>query len=134
MKTTKKEKAPDLTPGAIMFAAIIEDMREAGVMPDSKETQLLNTACQLVDHLAALEALIQRDGEMPIVAGVAKLHPALSEHRQIAVSLTKVLQGIVIGDTQSGVAKNPSKVKAAQVRWAAVAKLKTAQEERAGLL
>lgn len=133
MKTTRKSKAPTQSAGEIMVASIIEEMREEGVMPNSKETQLLATARQLVDHLAALEVLIVRDGEMPLVAGVAKLHPALSEHRQIAVSLTKVLQGIVIGDTQSGTAKNPSKVRAAQVRWAAVAKLKDAQAVRAGL-
>lgn len=133
MKATKKEEAPPQTAGEIMVAAIIEEMREEGVMPDSKETQLLATARQLVDHLAALEALIIRDGEMPLVAGVAKLHPALSEHRQIAVSLTKVLQGIVIGDTQSGAAKNPSKVKAANARWSNVAKLKDAQAARSGL-
>jgi hypothetical protein len=121
VKREKKAPPLNLSAGEIMVAAIVAEMKEEGVEPDSKETQLLATASKIVNHLTALEKLIETDGEMLDVGGVKKLHPALSEHRQTAISLTKVLQAIVIGDTQSGSVKNPQKVKAANVRWANVA-------------
>lgn len=105
------------SPGQVMVAAILAEMTDAGVEPDAKETALLDAGRQLVDRMAALEAIIARDGELlTSQAGVVRVHPAVAEHRQVAATLPKVLAGIVVGD--SAVAKNPAKVRAAQVRWA----------------
>jgi hypothetical protein len=104
------------SPGAAMVAAILAEMTEAGVEPDAKERALLVTARQIVDRLDALEAIIARDGEMLTSAtGIVRVHPAVPEHRQQAVSLPKVLSGIVVGDSSAG--KNPTKQAAAQTRW-----------------
>ncbi len=106
------------SPGATMVAAILVEMTDAGVEPDAKEHALLEAACQIVDRIDALERVIARDGEILVSAtGVVRVHPAVAEHRQQAVSLPKVLAGIVVGDSLSGVVKNPAKVKAAQARW-----------------
>lgn len=111
------KRQPPLSPGAEMVAAILAEMRAEGVEPDAKEHALLTTARQLVDRLDRLEAIIAVDGEMLVSpSGVTRVHPAISEHRQVAATLPKVLAGIVVGD--SSVAKNPTKQRAAQVRWA----------------
>lgn len=118
MAPKKKLATVPLSPGAQMVANIIEEMLEAGVQPDAKENALLSTACSLVDRLAALESLIVRDGELiPGPNGTTRVHPAVSEYRQYAATLPKVLSGIVIGDSASGIAKNPVKQRAANARW-----------------
>lgn len=122
------------SPGEHMVAEILAEMTQAGVEPDAKEQALLVTARQLVDRLDALEAIIARDGEMlTSKTGVVRVHPAVPEHRQLAVSLPKVLSGIVIGDSMSGAQKNPAKVRAAQARWTKRDTLREAQARRAGL-
>jgi hypothetical protein len=117
-----------------MVAAILAGMTDAGVQPDAKEHALPATARQLVDRLDALERIIARDGEMMASStGVVKVHPAVAEHRQLAVSLPKVLAGVVVGDTMGGTVKNPRKVRAANVRWAKRDQLREAQARAAGL-
>lgn len=117
-----------------MVAAIIEEMRDAGVQPDAKESALLSAACSIVDRLAALESLIARDGELLTSEnGTVRIHPAVSEYRQYCATLPKVLAGIVIGDSASGTQKNPVKQRAANARWTARDKLREAQARAAGL-
>ena len=112
------KKPPVLSPGRKMVAGILAQMLEFGVVPDAKEEALLDTARQIVDRLDALERSIARDGELLTnAAGVIRVHPAVSEHRNLAATLPKVLSGIVIGDSSAG--KNPVKVAAAQTRWRA---------------
>ncbi len=118
--------------GADLVAAIVAEMAEEGVQPTAKEDALLRTASQLVDRLAALEAAIERDGEVIVSkTGVTRVHPAVPEHRQLAATLPKVLAGIVIGDSQTSRAKHPDKVRAANVRWANRDRQREAQERRA---
>jgi hypothetical protein len=122
------------SPGQHLVAEILAEMEAAGVVPDAKEEALLATACQIVDRLDALERIIERDGELVVGAGgLMRVHPAIPEHRQLAVSLPKVLAGIVVGDSTSGAAKNPDKVRAARVRWDRRDSLREAQAARAGL-
>jgi hypothetical protein len=59
--------------------------------------------------------------------GVVKAHPAVAEHRQLAVSLPKVPAGVVVADTVGGTVKNPRKVRAASVRWATHDQLRESQ-------
>ncbi len=118
--------------GADLVAAIVAEMAEEGVQPTAKEDALLRTAAQLVDRLHALEAAVKRDGEILVSkTGVTRVHPAVSEHRQVAATLPKVLAGIVIGDSQTSRAKHPDKVRAANVRWANRDRQREAQERRA---
>jgi len=110
------KREPKQSPGQLMVAAILAEMAEVGVEPDSKETVLLDAARKLVDRLDALERIVAKDGLMlTSPAGVVKVHPAAVEHRQLAANLARVLSNVVIGD--SSAAKNPTKQKAAQTRW-----------------
>jgi hypothetical protein len=134
MAPKKKLVVIPLSPGIQMVSEIIAEMLDAGVQPDAKENALLAAACSIVDRLSALEALILRDGELiDAPNGMTRVHPAVSEYRQYAATLPKVLAGIVIGDSASGVAKNPVKQRAANARWDRVARDNQSQKKLAGL-
>jgi hypothetical protein len=62
---------------------------------------------------------------------VTRVHPAISEHRQVAATLPNVLAGIVVGDSATGIVKNPAKVGAANRRWANRDRVREAQARRA---
>ena len=112
------KRQPKQSPGQVMVAAILAEMAEVGVEPDSKEQVLLDTARKLLDRLDALERIVAKDGLMlTSVAGVVKVNPAAVEHRQLAANLARVLSNVVIGDSSSG--KSPVKQRAAQTRWRA---------------
>ena len=128
----KKKLTLVQSPGELMVTAIIEEMRVAGVQPDAKEAALLSTASTIVDRLAALQALIARDGELLTADnGVVRVHPAVAEYRQYAATLPKVLAGVVVGDTATGIVKDPVKQRAVNVRWAAQ-RLRESQARLAG--
>ena len=111
-----KKSQPPPTPGEQLVASIVAEMLEEGIEPDAKETALLEAARQLVDRLDVLERLIAEDGvRLVSKTGVVRMHPAVSEHRQQAVALSKVLAAIVVGDSTAG--KNPVKQRAARARW-----------------
>ena len=112
------KREPKQSPGQLMVAAILAEMAEVGVEPDSKETVLLDAARKLVDRLDALERIVAKDGLMlTSPAGVVKVHPAAVEHRQLAANLARVLGNVVIGESSGG--KSPVKQRAAQTRWRA---------------
>ena len=99
-----------------MVAAVRAEMADVGLEPTATEETLLATAAVLVDRMAVLEARVAADGEVLVSkTGVIRVHPAATEHRQLAATLPKVLSGVVVGDSTSG--KNPSKVAAARSRW-----------------
>ncbi len=111
-------RRPPASPGERMVTEIRAEMAAEGVEPDAKEIALLDTARQLVDRMDALERIIGTDGEMIVTpTGQLRVHPAVTEHRQIAATLPKVLAGIVVGDTATGAGKDPAKVRAARTRW-----------------
>jgi hypothetical protein len=111
-------KQPEQSPGERMVSGIMAELTEDGVQLDAKENALLATACQLVDRMAALQAIIARDGLMVTTEAGVKVHPAVIEHRLCATTLPRILAGIGAGDTTAG-AKNPIKQRAATARWAA---------------
>lgn len=114
----RKEAAvpPRKTPGEALVASVLDEMKDAGLVPDAKEQALLDAARQLVDRIDKLETIIQSEGEMLTSStGVVRVHPAVSEHRQLCATLPKVLGGIVIGDSSDG--KNRVKQAAANRRW-----------------
>lgn len=109
-------------------------MSEVGVEPDAKEAALLSLAREVIDHIAVLQGIIESEGRMQVTpSGVARVHPALVEHRQQTLSLSKVLAQITIGDTSSGVAKNIAAQKSANVRWARRDLARAQQARKAGI-
>ena len=122
------------SPGDLTVAQILEQMAEIGVEPDAKETALLSLAREVIDHIAVLQGIIEAEGRMQVPrTGVTRVHPALVEHRQQTLSLTKVLAQITIGDTSSGVAKNIAAQKSANVRWARRDLARAQQARQAGV-
>jgi hypothetical protein len=127
-------KQPVQTPGERLVAEILAEMAESQIIPDSKESALLDTARTMVDRMAQLDAIVTRDGPILVSAtGVQRVHPALAEYRLMAVSLPKVLAGIVIGDSSSGPPKDAAKQRAVNARWNRRDQLRSAQAARAGL-
>jgi hypothetical protein len=103
--------------GAAFTAAVVEQMAADGLVPDALERQVLRTAEQFVDRLEALEVAVARDGELLTSrTGVIRVHPAVSEHRQVSVALARVLASVSMAEAGSG-GKNPVKQRAARVRW-----------------
>jgi hypothetical protein len=66
-----------------------------------------------------------------IGARVTRGAPAVTEHRQVAATLPKVLAGVVVGDSATGPLKNPAKQRAANIRWANRDRIREAQIRRA---
>jgi hypothetical protein len=101
--------------GKRLATTILEQMGEDGLEPDGRDAALLDAAATLADRMADLQAMIAKDGKSTTSAtGIVRLHPAIAEHRQHAVSLAKVLSGISLHVTS---AKSPAKQRAAQTRW-----------------
>jgi len=102
--------------GAVLVASIRAEMDVEDVDPTATEEALLRLAHELADRIDNLERIIAADGEMlTSPTGVVRMHPAAIEHRQLAIALTRVLGGVVIGDSSAG--KNPTKQRAARARW-----------------
>jgi hypothetical protein len=128
------KKEPKQTPGERLVAEILAEMAESQVIPDSKESALLDAARTMVDRMAELDVIVTRDGLIVVSAtGVQRAHPALVEYRLMAVSLPKVLAGIVIGDSFTGAPKDAAKQRAVNARWNRRDQLRDAQAARAGL-
>jgi len=131
MTTARKLKQ---SPGQVLVAAILAEMAESQIIPDSKEDALLDAVRTMVDRMAELDAAVTRDGPLLTSGtGVTKVHPGLIEYRQLAGTLPRMLAGIVIGDSSSGPPKDASKVRAANARWSRRDQLRDAQAARAGL-
>ncbi|MGZ4532625.1 MAG: hypothetical protein ACXVXP_09770 [Mycobacteriaceae bacterium] len=127
-------RKPKQSPGERLVADILAEMTAAHVIPDSKESELLEAARTMVDRMAQLDSIVTSDGPILVSAtGTQRTHPALSEYRLMAVSLPKVLAGIVIGDTSTGVPKDVAKQPAVNARWSRRDQLRAAQAARAGL-
>ena len=128
------KKEPKQTPGERLVAEILAEMAESQIIPDSKESALLDAARTMVDRMAQLDNIVTRDGPILVSAtGTQRAHPALIEYRQLAGTLPRMLAGIVIGDSSSGPPKDATKQRAANARWNRRDQLRDAQAARAGL-
>jgi hypothetical protein len=127
-------RKPKQSPGERLVADILAEMTAAHVVPDSKEDALLDAARTMVDRMAELDIIVTRDGPIIVSStGTQRTHPALAEWRLMAVSLPKVLSGIVIGDSSSGPPKDAAKQRAVRARWDRRDQLRATQAARAGL-
>jgi tetrahydromethanopterin S-methyltransferase subunit B len=127
-------RKPKQSPGERLVAEILAEMAESHVIPDSKESALLDAVRTMVDRMAELDAIVTKDGPILVsTTGTQRAHPALIEFRQLAGTLPRMLAGIVIGDSSSGPPKDASKVRAANARWSRRDQMRSAQAARAGL-
>jgi hypothetical protein len=103
--------------GVELVARIVADMHAHGLEPDAKETELLALAEGLANGLADLEETVEYEG-LSVVLNSRRIvmNPAVTESRMTRTALATVLGRVSMED---GRAKDPLKVKAAQVRWAA---------------
>jgi len=96
-------RKPKQSPGQRLRAEIVAEMAESQVIPDSKESALLDAVQTMVDRMAELDAIVTRDGPiLTSVTGTQRVHPGLVEFRQMAGTLPRMLAGVVIGDSSSG--------------------------------
>ena len=127
-------RKPKSTPGERLRAEIVAEMAEAHVIPDSKEDALLDAVQTMVDRMAELDAAVTRDGALLTSStGVTRVHPGLIEYRQLAGTLPRLLAGIVVGDSSTGVPKDAAKQRAVNARWSRRDQIRNAQAARAGL-
>lgn len=102
--------------GAALVARIRADLDAEGLVPDSREEELLTIAAALQDRIVELEETIAADGiSHTSDGGIVRLHPAVAEARQTRTALVRTLAGIAMTDD----GKNAVKQKAAQTRWRA---------------
>ena len=101
--------------GQDLVDRIMADLEAQGLEPDSKDTELLDVAADIVDRIAVLEAAVEADGlSATLKDGRIALHPAICEIRQQSIVLVKTLNAI---QTEPPGTKNPKKVAAAQEMW-----------------
>lgn len=113
------KRPPKLSAGQVLIAAVVAQMAEDGLEPDARDTSLLATSGRLADRMAALDVLIEADGERSTSeTGIVRLHPGIAEYRQHAIALSKVLTAVALVET-NGAKKDPDKVRAAETRWRA---------------
>lgn len=111
-----QNKPSGLSAGAALVASIRAEMDALEVDPTATEEALLRLTQELANRIDKLEGVIAEQGEiLTSPTGVVRMHPAAVEHRQLALALSRVLGGIVIGDSSAG--KNPVKQRAANARW-----------------
>ena len=75
--------ASQASAGQDLVDRIVADLEEQGLEPDSKDTELLDVASDIVDRIAMLEAAVEADGlSTTLKDGRIVLHPAICEIRQ----------------------------------------------------
>jgi hypothetical protein len=108
-------------PGRELWKAILNDL-DPGWELDARELHLLREACLAADHLAALEAAVDRDGVTATGArGQVIVHPALSEARQLRLVQLRLLSAIEMADPKADArSATPTQLRArraAAARW-----------------
>lgn len=89
--------------GRRLWSAVVKDFE-----PAEHERALLHEACRLRDTCDALHAVVLADGVLVNgTAGTRKANPAVSEHRQVASALARVLASL--GLDEDGEALGPHK-------------------------
>jgi hypothetical protein len=89
---------------------------------DARELHLLGRAARCADELAALEASVDREGATTTGSrGQVVVHPALSEARQLRLTLLRLLSAIELADPRTaGRTATPAQARgrrAAEARW-----------------
>lgn len=77
--------------GRALWRALLDDYEL-----DEHERATLLQACRTADHLDALARLIESEGILSDSSQGTRVHPALVEHRQQAVTLARLLAALRI--------------------------------------
>lgn len=108
------------TAGEALTERILEDLKSEGLVPDSRETELLARAAWASDRLAELEKMIAKHGSTfyDEKAKMVKPSPMLPEARHLTLVIARCLTGIQMeAKTEKGV--DPVKSRAGKASWAA---------------
>jgi len=101
--------------GRALVDRIVADLAAQDLEPDSKDTELLAVASDIVDRIAVLEKAVAADGlSVTLKDGRILLHPGICEIRQQHIVLVKTLNMV---QTEPRDTKDPKKVRAAQTMW-----------------
>jgi hypothetical protein len=104
-----------MTAGQELVSRIVDDMAARGLEPDAKEHELLAIAAGLADQIEALTEDVRREGySSRLKSGRIVIHPAVAEIRAASTALSKVIEGVEMGE---GIPLNRTKQRAAQARW-----------------
>lgn len=109
-----------ITSGDELRRVITRDVTDQGLELDPKERALLDQACVVVDRIAELDAVIDRDGAVTRTetTGMVHAHPALVEARQHRAVLARLLSGISLeAATPKDRAKSRAGAAGARARW-----------------
>lgn len=114
--TRKLAAVPAASAGDLLVESLLKDFDEAGLEPDSRGLELLESIRALRDRMESLQAAIAADGETwKSASGMVRLHPGIAEHRAHARTLSLLLAKLEVQSPE----KNGAKQLAAAVRWRA---------------
>jgi P27 family predicted phage terminase small subunit len=103
--------------GKCLWKSIIGDVPK-GYELDSRELHLLSKACRCADELAALEAVVDKDGVVVTGSrGQATAHPALVEARQLRGVQLRLLRELHLDPPAEESAGVRAARRAAAARW-----------------
>ena len=98
---------------------ILTDLKAEGIVPDSREAELLDHARDMADRIEELKTLVAEHGTTIVdKLGNVRPSPLLSEIRQSTLVLTRCLNGVQMYDATEK-PKDHRKQKAGQASWAA---------------
>jgi hypothetical protein len=102
--------------GRQLWASVLGDLDEELEL-DARELDTLRDACAMEDTIAALQAAIERDGEMLEGQRGLRLNPAVTELRQARVAKMRLLAAIEMEERSMSSPSSRRARKAAGVRW-----------------
>ena len=117
---TKPRRSPRLSAGAQLRARLDLELGGGGLVWDHRELEILDRAAALADTIAALEAVVARDGLMITGStGQLRLHPAVVEWRQSQVAMLRMLDSLALPQATRVIrsARNERKSRNAHARW-----------------
>jgi hypothetical protein len=107
------------TAGQVLVEKILADLKEEGIVPDSREAELLDHARDMADRIEELKGLVAEHGSTIVdKLGNVRPSPLLSEIRQSTIVLTRCLNGVQMY-SEENMPKDHRKQKAGAASWAA---------------